>query len=85
MYPWPLILWELVTVDCGMHRERLGNHRSVPVSLPQCVRQSFKPIQNNKQNYTSIYFNLYVFGQQTVRQNTLQGASDQQLSIFLSA
>ena len=91
MYPRPLIPWELVTVDCGIHRERLGHHCSMPIFLLQWVRQSFIhtqsfiPTQNNKQNYTSVYFNLYVLGQQTVRQNILQCIFDQQLSIFISA
>ena len=32
------------------------------------VRPSFTPIQNNIQNYRSVYFNLYIFGEQTGRQ-----------------
>ena len=30
--------------------------------LPQCERPSFTPIQNNKQNYSSVYINLCIFG-----------------------
>jgi hypothetical protein len=26
------------------------------------VRPSFTPIQNNRQNYSSVYLNLYIFG-----------------------
>ena len=29
-----------------------------PTFLPQCGRPSFTPIQNNKQNYSSVYLNL---------------------------
>ena len=29
-----------------------------PVFLPQCERPSFTPIQNNRQNYSSVYLNL---------------------------
>ena len=29
--------------------------------LPQCQRPSFTPIQNNGQNYSSIYLDLYIF------------------------
>ena len=29
-----------------------------PMFLPQCQRPSFAPIQNNKQNYSSVYLNL---------------------------
>jgi len=36
-------------------------HPQLPF-LPQCQRPSFTPIQNNRQNYSSIYFNLYIFG-----------------------
>ena len=30
--------------------------------LPQCDRPSFTPIQNNRQNYSSICLNIYIFG-----------------------
>jgi len=30
--------------------------------LPQCDWPSFTPIQNNRQNYSSVYLNLYIFG-----------------------
>jgi hypothetical protein len=36
-----------------------------PTFLPLCERPSFTPIQNNKQNYSSVYLNLYIFRQQT--------------------
>ena len=29
--------------------------------LPQCQRRSFTPVQNNRQNYRSVYLNLYFF------------------------
>ena len=32
-----------------------------PTLLPQCERQGFTPIQNNRLNYSSVYLNLYVF------------------------
>ena len=32
--------------------------RPKPMFLPQCQRPSFTPIQNNKQNYSSVYLNL---------------------------
>ena len=32
-----------------------------PTFLPQCEWPSFTPIQNNKQNYNSVYLNLYIF------------------------
>jgi hypothetical protein len=31
-------------------------------SSPQSHRPSFKPIQKNRQNYSSIYLNIYIFG-----------------------
>ena len=34
-----------------------------PTFLPQCQRLSFTPIQDNRQNYISIYLDLYTFGQ----------------------
>ena len=33
-----------------------------PTFLPQCERPNFTPIQNNMQNYSSVYLNLYIFG-----------------------
>ena len=41
-----------------------------PTFLPQCEQPSFTPIQNNRQNYSSVY--LYIFRQQTGRQKILQ-------------
>ena len=35
---------------------------SQPTFLPQCEQPSFTPIQNNGQNYNSVYLNLYTFG-----------------------
>ena len=32
-----------------------------PTFLPQCQRPSFTPIQNNRQNYSSVYLNLCIF------------------------
>ena len=40
---------------------------SQPMFVPLCERSSFLPIQNNRQNYSSVYFNLYIFGLQTGR------------------
>ena len=42
-----------------------------PIFLPRCERPIFTPIQNNKQNYSSVYFYLYIFGQQTGQQKIL--------------
>jgi hypothetical protein len=33
-----------------------------PTFLHQCERSSFTPIQNNAENYSSVYLNLYIFG-----------------------
>jgi len=33
-----------------------------PTYLPQCERPSFTPIQNKRQNYSSVFPNLYIFG-----------------------
>ena len=33
-----------------------------PTFLPQCERPRFTPIQNNRQNYSAIYLNFYIFG-----------------------
>ena len=33
-----------------------------PTLLPQCERPSFTPIQNNRQNYSSVYLNIYICG-----------------------
>jgi hypothetical protein len=33
-----------------------------PIFLSQCERLSFTPIQNNRQDYSSVYLNLYIFG-----------------------
>ena len=39
-----------------------------PTFVPQCERPSFTPIQNNRQNYSSVTPNLCIFGQQAGRQ-----------------
>jgi hypothetical protein len=39
----------------------LKHHHST--FLPQCQTTSFTPIQNTKQNYRFVYFNLYIFRQ----------------------
>ena len=36
--------------------------RSQHAFLPQCERPSFRPVQNNRQNYGSVYLKLYIFG-----------------------
>ena len=41
------------------------------LSFPQCERPSFTPIKNNRQNYSSVYLNLYIFGEQTGRHKIL--------------
>jgi hypothetical protein len=38
---------------------------------PLSERPSFTPIQNHRQNYSFVYSNFYVFGQQTRRQKVL--------------
>ena len=45
-----------------IHRAHFRNHCTKPIFLPQCVRQSFIPIQNTKQNYTSVFliFNFWI-------------------------
>ena len=42
-----------------------------PTFLPHCERPSFTPIQNNRQNYISVYLNFYIVRQQTGRQKIL--------------
>ena len=42
-----------------------------PMFLPQRERHSFTLIQNNKQNYSSVCLNPYIFRQQTGRQKIL--------------
>jgi hypothetical protein len=33
-----------------------------PMFLPQCQRPSFTPIQNNRQNYSSVYYiSLFIY------------------------
>ena len=45
-------------------------HPQLPF-LPQYQRPSFTPIQNNRQNYSSIYLDLLIFWYQTGRQKIL--------------
>jgi hypothetical protein len=33
-----------------------------PMFICQCKRPSFKPIQNSRQNYSSVYLNIYILG-----------------------
>ena len=40
----------------------------LPTFLPQCDKPSFTPIQFNRQNYSSLDLNLYIFGLQPGRQ-----------------
>jgi hypothetical protein len=42
-----------------------------PIFLPQCERSSFSTTQNNRQSYSSVSFDLHIFGQQTVKQKIL--------------
>ena len=44
---------------------------SQPTFLPQCEWPSFTPIQNKRQNYSSVYLSLFVFREQTGRQKLL--------------
>ena len=39
---------------------------------PECMRPSFTPMQNNRQNYGSVYFNLWICGQKTRSRKILQ-------------
>jgi hypothetical protein len=38
-----------------------SNTLSLCMLLPQCKRPTFTPIQNNRQNYSSVCLNLYIF------------------------
>jgi len=42
-----------------------------PTFLPNCDTPSFKPTQNNRENCSSVYLNLYIFGQHTGWQKIL--------------
>ena len=42
-----------------------------PIFLPQCERSSFTSIQSNRQNYSFVYLNLYIFGYKSGRQKIL--------------
>jgi len=35
---------------------------TISLFLPQCERPSFTPVQNDRQNYSSLYLHLYIFG-----------------------
>ena len=39
-----------------------------PMFLPQCERPHFTPIQNNRQNYISVYLHLYILGKSATLQ-----------------
>ena len=45
-----------------------------PTFLPQWERPSFKPIQNNRQNYSSVCLNVYIFVPPTSRFEAHGGA-----------
>ena len=42
-----------------------------PMFLAQCGRPIFTPMQSKRQNYSSIYLDLYIFGQQGGKQKIL--------------
>jgi hypothetical protein len=46
-------------------------YRSLSSSPCNFLQPSFTPIQNNMQNYSSVYLNLCIFGKQTARQKIL--------------
>ena len=52
--------------------------------LHQYDKPSFIPIQNKRQNYSSVYFSVYVFGQQTVGQKILQALPEFNLLLISS-
>jgi hypothetical protein len=35
---------------------------TISLFLPQCERPNFTPMQNDRQNYSSLYLHLYIFG-----------------------
>jgi hypothetical protein len=45
--------------------------QSLPMFLRQSERPSFTPVHNNRQNYSSVYLNLYIIGFHTGRQTIL--------------
>jgi hypothetical protein len=45
----------------GSNRHPILRHPQ-PTFLPQCQRLSCTPTQNNRQNYSSVYLNLQIFG-----------------------
>ena len=48
-----------------------SNNLCLPTFVSQCQRPNLIPIQNNRQNYSSVYFNLYIFRYQTGRAEIL--------------
>ena len=42
-----------------------------PTFLPKCARTGFTHIQKNRQNYSSLYLNLYILGYHTGRQKII--------------
>jgi hypothetical protein len=62
-------LHSLVTLSL-LSRNILLKHPQ-PTFLPQCERPRFSPIENSRQNYSSVYLDLCIFREQPGRQNIL--------------
>ena len=67
--PFPCYLLSLKSYWYPPHHHILRH--SQPTFLLQCERPHFTPIQNSKQNYSSVNLNLYIFGQPTGRPKIL--------------